>query len=494
MKMKLTKYQQEMLDGKHGECKQFCMDKLVDFGKAVEATEMVDLVLVLNECPIWIKDRRKPETLEKLNMYDLGHSPLYDPIFEMKDAHVEDESGCACGNDPYLIQLDKRGEILGPPTGKPWNFELPGKGSFRLDAEMVAGFKAGYDKLMEHGWLPWHSCNPYFNTRIPKMGEYAASSESSAACYINTILGARTNRESAVNTVYCAYTGCLPKYGTHLDEYRAAKCIVELDDEVRNNIKGMADWGALGACIAEKAENRIMAVLNLPKKMGPGATKNLISCASPGMNDPILHLMGYTPESPTLEAAFKGKMPKNPERYKVTMDDIVEMYRHLNAIAPAPGPEKAKPVDIVFFGCPHCTFEEVREVARLVKGKKVKPGVHLWVQTDTPSYFMAQHYGDAKIIEEAGGHIYHQTCIAMTPIRHYPKGTTIATDSFKYVKLGGGFGPNWIYGNPEALVNAAVTGVFTPTARWEYWSQPREKRLASEKERPLYDGGVPMLS
>ncbi len=93
MKMKLTKYQQEMLDGKHGEAKQYCMDKLMDFGKAVEATEMVDLVLTLNCCPIYVKDRRSPEALEKLNAYDLGHSPLYDPIFAIKDAHVHDESG-----------------------------------------------------------------------------------------------------------------------------------------------------------------------------------------------------------------------------------------------------------------------------------------------------------------------------------------------------------------------------------------------------------------
>ena len=489
MKMKLTKFQKEMLDGKHGEAKKFCMDKLVDFGLAVNATEMVDLSLVLCGVPIWSKNPRDPKTLAKLSAYDLGHSRLYDPIFAMKDAHVQDETGCVCGNDPYFVQFDKVNE-----KGYPWNFEIPGKGSFRLDEEMVAGFQAGYDMLMKHGWLPWLSCNPYFNTRIPKMGEYAASSESSAACYINTILGARTNREAAVNTVYCAYTGCLPKYGSHLDENRAAKCIVELDDEVRDNIKGMADWGALGACIANKAQNRIMAVLNLPiNRMSAGATKNLISCASPGMNDPILHLMGITPESPTLEAAFKGKMPKNPERYTVTMEDVVEMYRHLNAIAPAPGPEKAKPVDIVFFGCPHATWDEVREVARLIKGKKVKDGVKLWVQTDTPTYFMAQHYGDTKTIEDAGGHITHQTCIAMSPIRHYPKGTVIATDSFKYVKLGGGFGPKWIYGNPEALVNAAVTGVFTPTARWDYWSKPRKERLASEKEHPLYQGEKPMV-
>jgi hypothetical protein len=251
-------------------------------------------------------------------------------------------------------------------------------------------------------------------------------------------------------------------------------------------MQGAGDWAALGACLAEKAENRIMAVLNLPKNMGPTATKQVVSACSPGMNDPIMHLMGYTPESPTLEAAFKGKMPKNPERFTVTMDDVVEMFRHINNIAPAPGPERAKPVDIVIFGCPVATFEEVREVARLVKGKKVKPGVMLWVQTDTANYHMAHHYGDAQIIEEAGGKIFHQTCMCMNPVRHYPQGITIATDSFKYVKLGGGFGMAWIFGNPPALVNAAVTGVFTPSARWDYFAKPRHDRLASEKERPLY--------
>jgi hypothetical protein len=286
----------------------------------------------------------------------------------------------------------------------------------------------------------------------------------------------------------------MPKYGTHLDENRAAKCIVELDDEVRDNLKGTADWAALGACLAEKANNRIMAVLNLPSQMGPSATKQLISCASPGMNDPMLHLMGFTPESPTLEAAFKGKLPKKPERYKVVMDDVVEMFHRLNNIAKAPGPDKAKPVDIVILGCPHMTFEEVRVVAQMLKGKKVKKGVHLWLQTDTPSYLMAQHYGDTKIIEDAGGKIFHQTCWVWAPMRHQPQGITVATDSFKYCKLASGFGQMWIFANPEALINAAITGVFTPTARWDFFSKPREMRQANEKDRPLYQGHLPMIS
>ncbi|MDT8069106.1 MAG: hypothetical protein ROO76_13155 [Terriglobia bacterium] len=58
--------------------------------------------------------------------------------------------------------------------------------------------------------------------------------------------------------------------------------------------------------------------------------------------------------------------------------------------------------------------------------------------------------------------------------------------SFKYVKLCAGFGSEgttWIYANPEALVNAAVTGVFTPTTRWDYWSQPKEKRLDMDEDQ-----------
>ena len=201
----------------------------------------------------------------------------------------------------------------GQREGLPLEFRDPGQGQLQdRRARCSRNLKAGYDKLLEHGHLPWLSCNPYLNTRIPKMGEYGASSESSAACYINSVTGARTNRESPVNTVYAAYTGCMPKYGMYLTENRVAKCIVEITDEVGGNLKGMADWGAVGAVIAAKAENRMMAVLNLPlTKMSAGATKNLISCASPGMNDPLLHLIGMTPESPTLEAAFKGNMPKN---------------------------------------------------------------------------------------------------------------------------------------------------------------------------------------
>ena len=76
----------------------------------------------------------------------------------------------------------------------------------------------GYNECKKMGMVLSQSCTPQFNTVIPKMGEYVVSVESSYAAYINSILGARANRENTVTLLYAAITGVHPKYGTMLDE------------------------------------------------------------------------------------------------------------------------------------------------------------------------------------------------------------------------------------------------------------------------------------
>jgi hypothetical protein len=243
-----------------------------------------------------------------------------------------------------------------------------------------------------------------------------------------------------------------------LDENRVAKVIYELDDDIKNNIvDDPADWAALGGAIAKRANNRIPAVLNLPPRMMPSALKALTACASPGMNDPLLHLIGKTPGSPILEAAIGGKVPADVERIHLTFADVKAMYAELRTA-------KSDKVDIVHFGCPHLHFEEVQQIARAIKGKKVHKDVMLWVQTDTASYYMAKHYGDAKIIEDAGGVIYHQTCWGMNALSvDWGSDFTVATNSFKQFKIFGGLGHKVIFGSLNELINAAVTGKYTST-------------------------------
>jgi predicted aconitase len=220
------------------------------------------------------------------------------------------------------------------------------------------------------------------------------------------------------------------------------------------------DWAALGGAIAKRANNRIPAVLNMPPRLRPSAGKALTACASPGMNDPLLHLIGITPGSKTLEDAFGGKVPKDVERIHLTLADVKAMYQELHTA-------RTDKVDIVHMGCPLLLYEEIHQIAQAIKGKKVHKDTMLWVQTDTPSYYMAQHYGDARIIEDAGGKIYHQTCWGMNALSvDWGSNFNVATNSFKQFKIFGGLGHGVIFASLPELINAAVTGKYVST-RWE---------------------------
>ena len=440
--MKLTTYEQEMFDGQHGDAKRISMEKLVDFGVAVDAEEMVQLSNVHFATCI-IMPRSTPDYYK----YEPGQSPLFEQFIDM-GAKVTDNPNCICSTDPLYLQLDKYEE-----EGYPWNHHR-----YKMPQAVYDGVVKGYEECKRMGWVLPQSCTPHFNTVIPKMGEYVVSVESSYAAYINSILGARANRENTVTLIYAAITGVHPKYGTMLDENRSAKVIFELSDEVKENMLYSADWAAMGAAIAIKSDNRVPAILNLPMPISNEAAKLLTGCTSPGMNDPMLHLIGVSPESPTPEAAFGGKIPKDVEKFTITLADIKETYEMLCSA-------KSDKVDIVHVGCPHLTYREVRQIAGMIEGKKVNDNVYLWVQTDTPTYYMAHHYGEAQVIEKAGGKIYHSTCFGILPLRDWGDDLNIATNSFKGIKLFGGQGQGWMFGAMPDLINAALTGKFVST-RW----------------------------
>jgi predicted aconitase len=441
--MKLTPYEQEMLSGKHGRAKSVAMERLVDFGLAVEAEEMAQLSNVhFGTCILM------PRTTPDYFKYELGQSPFFEEFIEM-GAKVTDSPTCICSTDPLICQIDKYGE-----EGYPWNHRR-----FKLPRAVYDGVVKGYHACRDMGWILSQSCTPHFNTVIPKTGEYVVSVESSYAAYINSILGARANRENTVTLIYAAITGVHPKYGTMLDDNRRPKVIFELGEDVKHNLIYPADWAALGAAIALKSGDRVPAVVNLPLPLSNEGAKLLTGCASPGMNDPMMHLIGVTPGSPTLEAAFEGRIPLGVDTIHLGLADLKEIYDLLCSA-------RTDKVDIVHVGCPHLTYFEIRQIARLIEGRKVKDEVYFWVQTDTPTYYMAHHHGEAEVIEQAGGKIYHSTCFGLLPLRDWGNDLNIATNSFKGVKLFGGQGQGWFFGAMPDLINAAVTGRFVST-RWD---------------------------
>ena len=431
--MKLSRREQEMLEGKHGKAKQKAMENLVKFGEAVGAEEMVPIV----SAHIFAPDA----TMGKIPKYDYGTGPIYKEF-----SALEAKVSVLTTTDPCFMQTDKFSE-----SGYPWNFR-----GVQLPVECRDGMLEGSQMLNQMGIVNTFSCIPYLNLNIPKFGDYYAWCESNAACYANSICGAKTNRENSITAFYAAIAGVHPKHGLMCDEYRKGEILCELDEKVVKNLKNISDWNALGAFIGMKAYDKIPVVTNLPT-ISIEQAKALSATASPALHFPKLNLVGISPDSPTVEAAFGGIIPKGVEKIEISVKDLQTIYEMLNTA-------EDSEVDIVVTGCPFLNLNEVRDVATKLSGKKISSSVAFWLQTDIQTYLMAKFLGLTEIIERAGAKIYHDTCMGNGPADKWGK-VNIATDSFKNIKLFGGRGQKFLFGTLDDLIDAGITGKFVST-RW----------------------------
>ena len=115
----------------------------------------------------------------------------------------------------------------------------------------------------------------------------------------------------------------------------------------------------------------------------------------------MLHIVGVTPEAPTLEAALQGRAPEQVASFGPS--ELAGVYEALSART---GPE----IDFVYFGCPHASLQEVVEIARELRGKKVREGVILLVSLPYAIEMQARRLGFVQEIEAAGGSIMTDTC------------------------------------------------------------------------------------
>ena len=189
----LTPYEQDMLDGKHGQAKQVAMERLVKFGQGVGAKRMVKL-----RSAHVFGDNKNP-------FMTAGTWPLYEEFAAM-GARVA---------IPTTFQCTFIADELVDDPGMPWNFKplMPAH-------ELYAGVKAVNDLGMAMGMIMVPTCIPYTHLSVPRFREVHAWMESNAAAFGNVMVGARINRDPANMVFYAAFTGVIPEYGLHLDKNR----------------------------------------------------------------------------------------------------------------------------------------------------------------------------------------------------------------------------------------------------------------------------------
>jgi len=319
-----------------------------------------------------------------------------------------------------------------------------------LDAWQVLGFSdefarrqaAVVDAYEQLGVRPTCTCTPYLIGNRPQVGEHVAWAESSAVSYANSVLGARTNREGGPSAMAAAVTGRTAAYGLHLDTARRASLEVDVACPVRN----LADFGALGYLVGKRAQNRVPFFRVGSSGLGTcteAELKALGAAMAASGAVALYHVEGVTPEADRLDTLL-------PDREFYRVDDLGPAFAALNA--------DAREIDLVWFGCPHASLDEIRQVSKLLGDRRISS--HLWITTSRHVRRLAAHEGLVDAIEMSGGRVVADMCVVVAPMQELNY-HTLATPSAKgaaYVPSHAGLLVR--YGTVEQCIEAAVTGLW----------------------------------
>jgi predicted aconitase len=310
------------------------------------------------------------------------------------------------------------------------------------DQERLSG---AYAKM---GGIKCHTCTPYLIGHCPKFGEHVAWGESSAIAFVNSVYGARTNREGGPSALAAAIAGRVPAYGYHLDENRRGQFLIN----VTAVLDDVADFGALGYWVGARVESGVPVFTNI-KSANTDQLKMLSAALASSGAVALFHMVGVTPEAPTLEAAFGGNTPA--QTWEFGEAEKAEAYSKLSK-------QQGQPVSLVAMGCPHSSLNEIIKIASLLVGKTVRSA--FWILCAQPVKHLAERSGYAKTIYDAGAKLVCDTCPvlgAMAEPMEKIGMTAMATNSAKLAHYAPG---QWkiptYYGTTEACVNAAIKGVF----------------------------------
>ena len=341
---------------------------------------------------------------------------------------------------------DMGGRFSVPTTIDPYGMDAEdweGAKTPKEYAVMQKRLEAAVNRL---GVIPVWTCTPYYGFNMPKFGENVAWSESSAVAFANTVLGARTNRQSAIVDICCGILGLAPEVGLHLAEERRGQVLVELH---LNRPLQAWEYPALGFRLGQLLGNRIGVVAGMLGTPDTEELKALCAAAAASGSVALLHIAGITPEARTLEEAFGGNHPE--ETITFTKKDLLETREKMNT-------HKGKNVDIVALGCPHYTINEIITVQKLLNGRKISDNVALWIYANSAAIALAEKMGIREELEGLGITIRAETCMIISPIAEWGfKG--MMTDSGKCVHYGPmECGTEMVFGSAEECVESAVCG------------------------------------
>lgn len=309
------------------------------------------------------------------------------------------------------------------------------------------------NKYKELGWLRTETCAEYLLGIFPRKGDIVPMGGSCMQVANNSLFGARVDRMGILVSLAAAVCGRTPLMGLLLPENRYASHLVELENLDVSNWT-MSHFHCLGYYIGDQVPGfKPVAVNGLPANLPFDFARALVISMPTSGAVTLAHVVGTTPEAPSLDAALGGK--KASHVIKVGKKEMKETWERLNVWTD-------DSVEHVAFGCPHATIDEIGRIAALAEGKTFKTS--MLIGASAPVEALARRQGWAEIIERAGGHFLPACPSIANPftrpdISGEKQAKSAATNSARSAHyIASVSGVNVFFGTEEECVNAAITG------------------------------------
>jgi len=324
--MQLTAEEKNILDGGRGETMRRALESVVLYGQTFGAGRLA-------------------EVNGPVHLVTSFGMQLLKPVFAILEELVANGLKTA-----YPFTVDPRPmDFKNVPAGLLERF---------IFSKIMYGRQDEYEKLLGEVGLKdgkAFSCTCYMEEvgNIPSRGQVLAWAESSAVVYANSVLGARSNRNSGVLELLCGITGRAPVFGLLTDEGRKADWLIEVKTSSRPEAQ------ILGSAIGMKVMEDVPYIRGLDAFLGDTLDGNacdyLKDMGAASASNGAVGL--YHVENLTPEAVESGEKLLRPGFRTFVIDDaeIERVHRSYPVMWKKPS---SRP-KLCFIGCPHLSRRQI---------------------------------------------------------------------------------------------------------------------------------------
>lgn len=293
------------------------------------------------------------------------------------------------------------------------------------------------------------TCAPYQADHRPGVGAQVAWAESNAIVFVNSVLGARTNRYGDFVDIAAAICGRVPDAGLHRGENRYGSVVFDVSGLSGALTGSEIVYPMLGLIVGAETGDEIPVIVGLSAATSEDQLKALGAAAASSGAVALFHAVGVTPEAATLRDALGGR---EPSRRVVVDAGMVRAARDEVGGVPA-----GARIDAVAVGTPHASLAELERIRSALAGDETR--VPLYVNTGRGVLAVAERVGLAAALRACGVTIIVDTCTYVSPIVREMRGV-VMTSSAKWAYYApGNIGVSVAFGSLEECVRSAVSGV-----------------------------------